>query len=385
MVYIKRKAELLLHKLNDLYPILAVVGPRQAGKTTLLKEMLPPDSKYLLFDDPDIREIFNSDIKDFEKQYLTKNTTAVLDEVHTAQDPGSKLKYLADSGYKLWITASSEVLLGESVLSYLVGRVSIIRLYTFSFSEFLNAKNIEVLTPAIEQRETAEHIRYGGYPKTVTTPDPGLKEIILKDLYETMILKDIAKTFSILDFRALEMLSSYFAINTGTQLHIENLSQNIGISAPTIKKYIDAMEKSYMLSVITPFYTNKTKELTKQPKVYFTDTGMRNVIRKNYDLDGAGYENYILTELLKAGFTPKYWRTKTKLEIDFVIENKSEIIPIEVKLRENKITPALKSFINEYKPSRAYIVTFNGESHSISFEECMVKFISANELIQEIS
>lgn len=383
-MYVKRDLEPIFRKLQDLYLVLALVGPRQAGKTTFLKEKLENKSNYLLFDDPDIREIFNSDIKTFEKQYLNKGEVSILDEVHLAQEPGQKLKYLADSGYKLWITASSELLLSSEVLSYLVGRVSVIRLFPFNFSEYLIAKKISALTDSILLRETNEHIKFGGYPKVVTTDDPELKRILLRDLYETMILKDIAKTFNLSDFTAIEKLSRYFAVNTGTLLNTESLSQNIGVSSSTIKKYLDAMEKSYLLRVVKPFYSNKTKELTKQPKVYFMDTGMRNTIRNNFEEDGTGYENYVFNELLKAGFIPKYWRTKSKLEVDFVIETGKELIPVEVKLNEIKISSALKSFIKEYKPKQAYIAVLRGGNIDIEYEGCSVSFLRTNDLVHRL-
>lgn len=383
-MYVKRDLEPIFRKLQDLYLVLALVGPRQAGKTTFLKEKLENKSNYLLFDDPDIREIFNSDIKTFEKQYLNKGEVSILDEVHLAQEPGQKLKYLADSGYKLWITASSELLLSSEVLSYLVGRVSVIRLFPFNFSEYLIAKKISALTDSILLRETNEHIKFGGYPKVVTTDDPELKRILLRDLYETMILKDIAKTFNLSDFTAIEKLSRYFAVNTGTLLNTESLSQNIGVSSSTIKKYLDAMEKSYLLRVVKPFYSNKTKELTKQPKVYFMDTGMRNTIRNNFEEDGTGYENYVFNELLKAGFIPKYWRTKSKLEVDFVIETGKELIPVEVKLNEIKISSALKSFIKDYKPKQAYISVLRGKNAEFEFEGCTVYILRTNELIKRL-
>lgn len=383
-MFVKRDLGQIFGKLQELYPVLALVGPRQAGKTTFLKEELSNDKNYLLFDDPDIREIFNRDIKSFERQYLHRGEISILDEVHLAAEPEQKLKYLADSGYRLWITASSELLLGNDVLSYLVGRVSVIRLFPFSFTEYLSAKQIVSLTDSILLRETSDHIRFGGYPKVVTTAEPAFKKILLKDLYETMILKDIAKTFNLSDFTAIEKLSMYFSINTGGQVTVENLAQNIGISSATIKKYLDAMEKSYLLRLVKPFYSNKTKELTKQPKVYFGDTGMRNIIRNNFEEDGQGFENYVLTELLKAGFNPKYWRTKTKLEVDFIIETGKAVIPIEVKISESKIGSSMKSFIKEYKPKQAFITTLKGNNFDVAYEGCTISFLKTNQLVKSL-
>lgn len=108
-------------------------------------------------------------------------------------------------GRKIFITSSSEVILATEVLSYLVGRVSIIRLFPFSLKEFMVSKGQKEVTSSILERNIWEHIIYGGYPKVVLTEDPELKKIILKDLYDTMILKDVAMTFSIDDIRTLEV------------------------------------------------------------------------------------------------------------------------------------------------------------------------------------
>lgn len=362
-----------------------IVGPRQSGKTTFLKAHLPQNANYLLFDDPDIRTIFEEDIKNFDKQYINGKEIVILDEIQYAKDPGQKLKYLTDTDRKLWITSSSEILLGKKVLSYLVGRVSILRLYPFNIKEFLSAKNIQAYTPQMLRREVEEHTVYGGYPKVLLTKDIELKKTLLKDLYETMILKDIARTFSISAINSLEKFTEYLALNTGTQLSYDSIAQTIKISFQTIKKYLDAMEKSYLITVIRPFFTNKNKELSKQPKIYMLDTGLRNIIIKDFKVNGKIFENYILTELIKYGYAPKYWRTKTKLEVDFIIEKENEIIPIEVKLTETKIGRGLKSFIELYSPKRAYIAIFNGEEKTIHEKGCIIKFVKILSLKKEIT
>ena len=116
---------------------------------------------------PDARSLFEEDVKKFERQYVEGYEITVLDEVQYCRDAGSKLKYLADKGRKIWLTSSSEVILGKEILSYLVGRVSILRLYPFSLPEFLLSKGLKELTPDTAQRSIWEHIAYGGYPKAV--------------------------------------------------------------------------------------------------------------------------------------------------------------------------------------------------------------------------
>ena len=166
-------------------------------------------------------------------------------------------------------------------------------------------------------------------------------------------------------------------MNIGGLISFENVSRDIKLSFQTLKKYLDAMEKSYLIVKVSPFYTNKIKEIIKQPKVYFVDTGLRNVISKNFtEPDGKIFENYVLSELMKIGFSPKYWRTKSKADVDFIIERDNEIIPIEVKInaKPDKIEKSLRSFINAYKPKKALVVTYKGSNGTINVDGCRIIF-----------
>ena len=382
-MYIEREILKKFEKLIGIYSIIAVVGARQSGKTTFLKEHIKQKKAvYLLFDDPDIRKLFDEDIKKFEKQYMGSNEISILDEVQYCKNAGIKLKYLADNNKKLLITSSSEIILGSEVLSYLVGRVSILKLYPFSLNEFLNAKNQKEFTQEVLKRNIWEHITYGGYPKVVLTDDIELKKTILKDLYDTMVLKDISKLFSIDEISSLEDFSRYLAVNTSNIISYDNISKNIQLPFRTIKKYLNAMEKSYLISRIKPFFQNKTKEITKQPKVYFIDTGLRNIITKTFDNEVSGelFENYILSELIKMGLNPKYWRTKAGAEVDFVIENEKEIIPIEVKIKSEKISRGMLSFINNYQPKKAFVVNYQKTGKKVKINGCGVIFTDILEL-----
>ena len=155
------------------------------------------------------------------------------------------------------------------------------KLYPFSFDEFLLAQGQKMVTSNIIQRAIWEHMRYGGYPKVVLTKDAEMKRTILADLYETMLLKDIARTFAIDDIRTLEEFSKYLAHSIGNILSYGDFSSSLHVSFQTIKKYLDAMEKSYLIMRVYPYFTNKLKEIVKQPKLYFVDTGLRNTIIKD--------------------------------------------------------------------------------------------------------
>ncbi|MBU3906742.1 MAG: ATP-binding protein [Nanoarchaeota archaeon] len=378
-MYIEREIKEKFDKIIKVYPVTAIVGARQAGKTTFLKEQAQKfKNNYLLFDDPDIRELFDEDIKKFEKQNIEGYEISVLDEVQYCKDAGKKLKYLADNNKKIWITSSSEILLSKEVLSYLVGRVSIIKLYPFSINEFLKLKNLKEFSQSTLKRAVWEHMTFGGYPKVTSVEEIELKKTILKDLYDTMVLKDIARTFSIADISSLELFTKYLSINIGNLVSYDSLSRDIKLSFQTLKKYIDAMEKSYLISRVQPFYKNKIKEIVKQPKIYFVDTGLRNLISKSFNQQPEGnlFENYVFTELLKMGFSPKYWRTKSKMEVDFVIEKDNNIFPVEVKVNaeQEKVERNMRAFIDEYKPKIAIIVSYEGKKAEVKIGDCNVFF-----------
>jgi uncharacterized protein len=376
MTYIERDITDLFIKLNQVYSMIAITGARQSGKTTFLKHN-SNNANYIMFDDPDAKQLFEQDIKKFEIQYLNKKLT-ILDELQYCQNAGKHLKYLFEKGHKIWITSSSSNILEKEILSYLVGRISIIKMYPLSYSEFKKFKdNINY------NRLVWEHATYGGYPKVVTTNDSELKQIILSDLYETMVLKDIAFTFSINDIDSLKNLTKYLANTVSKQIAYDDISNKLNISFQTIKKYITALEKSNLIQVIKPKYKNKIKEIIKQPKIYFIDNGILNHIINNFnsDLNGDIFENYVMSELIKKGYTLKYWRTKTGHEIDCIL---NENIPVEIKLNSKK-NPSknLKNYINEYQPQNAYVVFYEGSEKTEEFQNCKIQYIQFDKFISK--
>jgi predicted AAA+ superfamily ATPase len=390
-MYVERDVRKRFEKLRGVYNVIAVVGARQAGKTTFLKERIKGvNSSFVLFDDPDARTLFEEDVKKFEKQFVEGFDVTVLDEVQYCRDAGSKIKYLVDNGRRVWLTSSSEIVLSEKILSFLVGRVSILRLYPFSLHEFLSAKNEVESTNLSLERSVWEHVSFGGYPKVVLSGDVETKKIVLSDLYETMVLKDAAKTFSITDVRALDELARYLAVNVGCVLSFETVSKALASSFQTVKKYLDALEKSYLIARVPPFCSNKGKEISKQPKIFFVDTGLKNVVAKNFFIepDGKTFENYVFSELVKTGFQPKYWRTKSGAEVDFVIEKNGEIIPVGVKLRAEpkKIERSLRSFIEYYKPRNALIVSYktieSAVENVVDENGCKTRFVNTKQMFE---
>ncbi len=383
-MYIERNLSDFFNLIKSSFNMIAIVGPRQSGKTTFLKNRPEKNLEYLLFDDFEIRELFNQNIKKFEAQYLSKDKIYIFDEVQSAEESGIKLKYLVDSGYKLWITSSSELILRKEILAFLVGRISILRLFPFDVFEFFRAKGLKVDEQNIASRLIDEHIRFGGYPKVVLTENHEVKKNILQNILEIILLKDIAYNFGINDIKNLETLVEYLALNVATILNFDSISKELRISFPTLKKYIDALEKSYIIFLIRPYFRNKNKELIKQPKVFFIDNGILNQTIKNFSITGSTFENYVFTELLKSNLTPKFWRNKQKNEVDFIIEKNGFLIPIEVKLHFHKIESGLKSFIKEYNSKVAYVCIYEGEEKTLDLNGCKIKIRFVNNILKEL-
>jgi len=376
-MYIERDLTDWFHRLNSIYKAVAVVGPRQSGKTTFLRNQLPEGTSSLVrLDDESTKWMFNERFKDFETEYVKGKDITLLDEVHHLKDAGSKIKSLVDTEHRLWMTSSSETLLDKEVLSFLVGRITVLRLYPFNLPEFMRARGMRVHPPFIVEQMTWEHMRYGGYPRVVLTDDPDLKMTILNDLFETMLLKDVMKAFSIRDYPALERCARYLAATPGAIVSYEEMSGALEIDRRTLKRYLDALEKSYLITPVSPYFTNKAKELVKRPKVYFLDTGMRNAVLGHIDAapEGRLFESYVLSELVKMGHRPRFWRTKNGVEVDFVVEKDHRPIPIEVKLKSDpgKVPRGMRSFIGTFKPKKALVMVHHGEFGTTKLEGCDV-------------
>jgi predicted AAA+ superfamily ATPase len=378
-VYIERDLNERFKRLDRAKMLIALVGPRQAGKTTFLKHQMEGlDASYVLFDRTVPRDLFEGDVERFELEYIKGHELAVLDEVQYCKDAGTKLKYLVDVGNRLWITASSERLLAKDVLSHLVGRVVVLRLLPFGLGEFLVAKGHSIMSTMIVENAVWEQMLYGGYPRIVLAEEAETKVDLLRSLYETMLIKDIAMTFSIEKTGELDRLARYIALAHGGPMDYGAVCDSLDLSFPTLKKYLDALERSYLIVTVPPFFSNKLKEIIKQPKIYFMDTGLRNTVagRFSSEPDGHVFENYVLTELLKLGHAPKYWRSRGNAEVDFVVETGTGVVPIEVKLnvRAGRITRGLGSFLEAYRPEHAYVVGYKAEVGETRMDRTRVRF-----------
>lgn len=391
-MYINRTLEKALKRHMDKREILAVVGPRQSGKTTLLKHIFEDLKRaiFLDFEDRQVLELFELDIKSFIDLYVKNYDYLFIDEFQYAKDGGKQLKYIYDT-HKIKIVISGSSVSGLSIYSikYLVGRIFVFTLHPFSFEEYLAYKEQILYENIYTKRKLSrpiidrilphfnEFCVYGGYPRVIATDNKEDKEIVLKNIYNTYFLKEIKEILNIKDDHKLSKLINALALQVGNIINYNELSDLTGFHHKDLLDHLNMLEKTFISVRSQPFYTNKRTELVKAPKIFFIDNGFRNVVVKDFQSianrqdKSSLYENFIASEIIKAGFDVKYWRTKSRAEVDFVIEKNGKPIPVEVKseLKRPKITKSFASFIERYKPKAKIIF-----SNSLFSEKNKIKF-----------
>ncbi len=253
----------------------------------------------------------------------------------------------------------------------------IFNLYPFSFMEFLNYREPKLAQLLAERSDLGTEIIkrinsyytdfniYGGYPRVVLSSTNKEKETVIKNIFNTYLLREINQILNYRDEFKLTRLISALALQIGSTVNYNELSAVTGFNHKELLEALDILEKTFVIIRSTPFYKNKRLELVKAPKFYFIDSGFRNMAIKNFlqppnrpDI-GALNENFIANELVKSGNQIRYWRTKSKAEVDFIIEKQGEVIPIEVKTTLSKptISRSFRSFLAKYSPLRGFLTS----------------------------
>ena len=349
---------------------IAVTGPRQAGKTTLVEHVLSGtgrEVRTVTFEDEDVLGLFNEDVKAFADRYLEGIQILFIDEFHHALNGGRKLKYLFDTyarkGKKVVISGSSALELSLRSVQPLVGRLFTFELYPLSFREFLGFKDPGLLR-ALERGHTEallgsanryleEFIIYGGYPRVALAEEEEEKGLVLKSIYDLLVRWDVRDHLDIAESERTKRLMAVLAAQTGGMLNLHSVSRLMGTGFTWLKERMVFLEWLYLVKRLRPFFTNKRLEVTKMPKVYFVDTGLLNHITNNRALTGPVLENYVFSELVKQELELNYWRTKSKAEVDFVMNGK---YPLEVK-SAFRTSRALHSFRERYGPDKAFVTS----------------------------
>lgn len=379
--------------------ILALAGPRQSGKTTLLlklkQELKGQKVIYVNFEDTAQLAAFTRSPRDFISLQLskTKKTYFLFDEFQYVENAGKSLKLLYDEipQAKFIITGSSSLKIRQ-IASYLVGRVIFFNLYPLSFAEFLRSQDIKLFSlwekfnqslkdhllgkkitlPSLLFEEKLkylleEYLIYGGYP-AVATSKIGKKQPRLTSLIETYIEKDIVKLLRVGNFLEFRNFASVISSQTANLLSYSSLSRDTRLSFREVKKFLAILEKTFVIRLLKPYFSNRISEIRKSPKVYFLDLGLRNALINDFrEVDlrqdkGALVENFVLSNFTYRLETEKlnFWRTKQGAEVDFILNFQNEIVPIEVKyskFTQPKLTRSTVGFIKNYHPQKAIVLT----------------------------
>jgi hypothetical protein len=365
-MYIKRIIQDQIEKVFFSERIIILYGARQVGKTTLVKKILESSSESSLFlncDEPDIREALTDKTSTQLKQFIGENRLVVIDEAQRVRNIGLTLKLLVDNFPNIQIvaTGSSSFELSNNIKEPLTGRKIEFHLYPLSIAELLQIySNIEI------KRLLENILRFGLYPKVVTSSTIEMPQII-NEISESYLFKDFLEYQNIKKPELLEKLLQALALQIGNEVSYRELSNLLGVDKITIEKYINLLEKAFIVFPLRPFSRNLRKEIGKMRKIYFFDLGIRNSIIKNFnplnlrnDVGGL-WENFLLTERIKFNAAKQrqvnqyFWRTYEKKEIDLVEESAGKLTGYEFKWGKGK-AKMHEDFLKTYSGSSIHLI-----------------------------
>lgn len=344
---------------------IVLLGPRQVGKTTMLLDILEKDKAgvYLDCDEPDIRKRLTEPTSAEIKNLIGDHRLVIIDESQRIKNIGLTAKLMVDKfkNVQFILSGSSALELSNSINEPLTGRKFEFLLLPFSTQELVNHYGrLE------EERQLEQRLIYGFYPDIVLHPAEARER--LSDLASSYLYKDI---FTYQDIRKPDLLPNLLeaiARQVGNEVSYHELGSLIGADGETTKRYIDLLEKNFVLFRLRSFSRNLRNELKKSRKIYFYDNGVRNAILGNYqplelrtDI-GALWENFCISERIKmhhfsrTEVKPYFWRTKQQQEIDYIEEINGEITAFECKWNPSAKASFSSSFINEYKPKETLII-----------------------------
>jgi len=404
-MYIKRKIHQQIkdHLIRKEYTI--ITGARQSGKTSLIQALNEEIKKeydtvsYISFEDMDVLSAVNKHPEEIfsftsrpEKPVITANRKnkpfiVFIDEVQYAANPSNFLKYLYDTygeNLKIIATGSSAFYIDTKFTDSLAGRKRIFELHTLDFEEWLRFKKHDHLTNELKlisvQKDYIstvhnellekfnEFLVFGGYPVVVLENNKEEKIKLLKDIKNSFLKRDIEES-GVSNPDKFYNLLTLLAGQTGNLVNKNELANTLGVDNKTIDKYLYVLQKCFHIRLVKPFHSNLRKEITKMPKIYFNDSGMKNMaLNRFFDFkvredQGALLENYVYKRLADI-YDPDnicFWRTTGKNEIDFVVTLLfGKGMAYEVKMTCKPIKPLLlKKFTELYPDYPAEVISYD--------------------------
>ncbi len=347
---------------NDLHlgKAIIILGARQVGKTTLLEELTTKYEKIFIIngDEPDSTDQLFNLTSSRIKAIIGDTQAIVIDEAQLIPDIGIALKRITDyiKNVRLFVSGSSSIELANSINEPLTGRKLEYQLFPLSFGEMVDYTDLNE-----EKRLLPHRLIFGYYPEIVTTPGNEIK--LLKNLAGSYLYKDILSFGTVKKPMLLDKLLKALALQLGSEVSYNELSQMIGADKETVERYIGLLEKTFIIFQLNALSRNVRNEIKKGKKIYFYDNGIRNALIGNFQQfelrtdKGALWENFVVSERLKILNYNNYygsyyfWRTFKQQEIDYVEEKDGHFFAYEFKLNSRKKARLPKSFTESYPVS----------------------------------
>jgi predicted AAA+ superfamily ATPase len=367
-MYILQKQLENLKKLLSPNKAVVIYGPRRCGKTTMINRFLKGTTeKYILVSGDDItaREYLGSQSLAKLKGFIGKSSLLVIDEAQRIKGIGQNLKLIADhiKGIKVIVTGSSSFDLAKDMGEPLTGRKYTLKLFPLAQLE------LNLIEQTIETAANLENrLIYGSYPEVILSDDNSMKERYLKEIVSSYLYKDILELEGLRHPDKLIRLLQLLAFQIGKEVSFNELGGQLGMSKNTVERYLELLEKVFVVFRLNGFSRNLRKEIVKNSRFYFYDTGIRNALINNFntlsirDDIGMLWENYVIVERLKkqeyAGSAANnyFWRTYDQKEIDFVEERGGKLYGYEIKWKAAKVKPP-KTWLETYKSANFEVIT----------------------------
>lgn len=352
--YIERSLEPILQKAVNQFPAVVLTGPRQSGKTTLLRRRFGKNRRYVSLEPPDIRMAAVEDPRGFMAAHPPP---IIFDEVQHAPDLLPYIKERIDENRnhpgQYLLTGSQNLLLSEKIGESLAGRTAMLKLLPMSRREAAGAPGRplpweggdmeEMLAPVSPRRVWREFLR-GGYPELVANPDRDC-HLWHSAFVQTYLERDVRNLRQVGDLTQFQNFLRALAARSAQLVNLSDLSRDLGVALNTAKAWLSVLEATYQVWVLRPYFANVGKRLVKTPKVYFTDVGTLCHLTGLKDPDHAAsgpmagpiLETAVLSEIVRTlahqGVDPRvyFWRTSAGVEVDFLVESRGQLAPLEVK------------------------------------------------------